>query len=58
MTHGGMLNKDNSNLVALFNISQCVIAQQFGDFVPRKRLAAKGPPRSFHLIKWVQCSGQ
>ena len=25
MTHWNMLNKENSNLVALFNMSQCVI---------------------------------
>ena len=44
MTHWAMLNTENSNLVALFNMSQCVFALQFGDFfVPRDRSAAKGP---------------
>ena len=36
MTHWDMLNKENSNLVPLFNMSQCVI-------VPRDCSAAKGP---------------
>ena len=27
MMHGDMLNKENSNLVALFNMSQCVICK-------------------------------
>ena len=42
MTHGDMLNKENSNLVALFTAS---FALQFGDhdFAPRDRSAAKGP---------------
>ena len=43
MTHWAMSNTENSNLVALFNMSQCVFALQFGDFVPRDRSAAKGP---------------
>ena len=40
-----MLNTKNSNLVALFNMSQCVInfALQYGDFVPCDCSAAKGP---------------
>ena len=40
MTHWEMFNKENSNLVALFNMSQCVICSPV--FVPRDRLAAKG----------------
>ena len=42
MTHGDMLNKENSNLVALFNMSQCVICSPVWQFVPRDRSAAKG----------------
>ena len=37
MTHWDMSNKENSNLVAFFNMSQCAI------FEPRDCSAAKGP---------------
>ena len=40
MTHWAMLNKENSNLVVLFNMSQCVIAHQFGT---TWSLSCKGP---------------
>ena len=43
MTHWEMLNKGNSNLVALFNMTYCVICSPVWRFVPRDRSAAKGP---------------
>ena len=44
MMHLDMLNKENSNLEAWFNMSQCdSFAHQFGDFVPHDCPAAKGP---------------
>ena len=42
MMHWDMLNKDNSNLVA-----SASFALQYGDFVPRDCLAAKGPFRIY-----------
>ena len=39
MTHWDMLNKENSNMMALFNMSQCVICSP----VPRDCSAAKRP---------------
>ena len=50
MTHGDMLNKEKSKLVALFNMSQCVICSPVWRFVPRDRSAAKGPFDSDQLI--------
>ena len=43
MTHWDMLKKENSNLVAFFNMSQCVICSPVWRFVPRDCSAAKGP---------------
>ena len=43
MTQRDMLNKENINLVALFNMFQYVICLQFGDFVLHDHLALKGP---------------
>ena len=45
MTHWDMFHKENSNLVALFNMFQCVsnIVIQFGDFVPHHHSAANDP---------------
>jgi len=45
MTHWDILNKENSHLVAFFNISQCVICLPVWRFVPCDCSAAKG---SFH----------
>ena len=44
-THWDMLNKENSNLVALFNISIPIVsfALQLGYFVPHDHSAATGP---------------
>ena len=42
MTHWDMLNEENPNLVALFNMSKCVICLPVWRFVPRDRSAAKG----------------
>lgn len=39
MTHWDMLNKENSNMMALFNMSPCVICSP----VPRDCSVAKGP---------------
>ena len=43
MTHRDKLKKENSNSVALFNMSQCVICSPVWRFVPRDHSAAKGP---------------
>jgi len=34
MMHWDMLNNENSNLVAFFNLTSASFALQFGDFVP------------------------
>ena len=38
-----MLNKEISNLVALFNMCQCVICSPVWQFCQRDRSAAEGP---------------
>ena len=43
MTHRDMLKKASKFEFSFFNVSQCVISLQFGDFVPRGRSAANGP---------------
>ena len=43
MMHWDMLNKENSNLVALLTCPSASFAHQFGGFVPRDRSAAQGP---------------
>ena len=43
MMHWDMLNKENSNLVALLTCPSASFAHQFGGFVPRDRSAVKGP---------------
>lgn len=37
MMHWDMLNKENSNLMAFFNLTSASFALQFGDFVPCDR---------------------
>jgi len=49
-----MLNKENSNLVALFNMSQCVICPRVWRFAPRDRSAAKGPLIYNKLTKYEE----
>ena len=41
MTHWDMLNKENSNLVALLNMSQCVICSPVSRFCPTWSLSCK-----------------
>ena len=43
MTHWAMLNKENSNLVVLFNMSQCVICSPVWRFCTSWSLSCKGP---------------
>ena len=53
MTHGDTLNEENSDLVALFNMSQCVICSPVWRFVPRDRSAAK---MSLRHLNWpIRC---
>ena len=43
MTHWDMLNKENSNLLALFNMSQCGICSLVWQFWTKRSLSCKGP---------------
>ena len=46
MTHWAMLNKENSNLVVLFNTSQCVICSPVWRFCTTWSRSCKGPLKS------------
>ena len=43
MTHWAMLNKENSNLMALFNMPRCVICSPVWRFCTTWSLSCKGP---------------
>ena len=50
MTHWDMLNKATKFKLSLFNMSQCVIAHLFAEFVPHDRSTTIGP------LGFIDCS--
>ena len=50
MTHRAMLNKENSNLVVLFDMSQCLICSPVWRFCTTCSLSCKGPISDHALI--------
>ena len=57
MTHWDMLNKDNSDLVAFFNIPLRHLLSSLAMFVPRDCSAAKSPLAVDRLAQLIQSNG-
>ena len=57
MRHWDMLNKENSNLVALLNMSQCVICSPVWRFYSTWSLSCNGPIWE-KLCSFQQCRGR